>query len=31
MGYEHVIGLTDSGELFSWGRNNQNQLGWGIM
>jgi len=29
MGYEHVIGLTDSGELFSWGRNNQNQLGLG--
>ena len=31
MGYEHVIGLSDSGELYSWGRNNQNQLGLEIM
>ena len=29
MGYKHVIGLTDSGELYSWGKNNQNQLGLG--
>ena len=29
MGYQHVIGLSDSGELYSWGRNNQNQLGLG--
>ena len=29
MGYKHVIGLTDSGELWSWGRNDQNQLGLG--
>ena len=29
MGYKHVIGLTDSGQLYSWGRNDQNQLGLG--
>ena len=29
MGYKHVIALTDSGQLYSWGRNYQNQLGLG--
>ncbi|MDC0001052.1 gliding motility-associated C-terminal domain-containing protein [Flavobacteriaceae bacterium] len=29
MGYKHVIALTDSGQLYSWGRNDQNQLGLG--
>jgi gliding motility-associated-like protein len=29
MGYKHVIGLTNSGQLYSWGRNDQNQLGLG--
>ena len=29
MGYKHVIGLTDTGQIFSWGRNDQNQLGLG--
>ena len=29
MGLKHVIGLTDSGALYSWGANEQNQLGLG--
>ncbi|MDC3368682.1 gliding motility-associated C-terminal domain-containing protein [Flavobacteriaceae bacterium] len=29
MGLKHVIGLTDNGDLYSWGANEQQQLGLG--
>ena len=29
MGLKHVIGLTDNGDLYSWGANEQHQLGLG--
>jgi len=30
MGLHHVVALTDSGALYSWGANTQNQLGLGV-